>query len=151
MYVTLIMLPLIIVLLLLTYAVIRNIVRIWLDHRVKVALLERLEQRPDLIHSVEELQDLLDGHSSTPEEPKIDYVITGVVLAVIGVAFVIFNGTLGRSSIAVGAYFGGVACVAIGFLLAMAGLVLRFLSQRRLPTPGAAPKGWKRFAFWRED
>ena len=146
----LVLLPLIIVLMLLAYTVIRNIARLWLDHRVKVALLERFEQRPDLVHSVEELHDLLEGHSSTPEEPKIDYLITGVVLAVLGIGFVVFNGLLGRTYWAAGAYFGGVVCVALGFLLAMTGLILRFMQQ--VPTSAETRKSrWTWLFFWRRN
>jgi len=149
MYATIIIMPLVIVLLLLTYGVIRSIVRLWLDHRVKVALLERIEKHPELVHSDEELQDLIDGNSSSPEEPKLDYVLTGVILAVIGLAFVLFNGMVGRSMWATGAYFGGVTCVAIGFILVVVGLVLRFLSQRSLAPRPSERTGWRRLAFWR--
>lgn len=145
----LVLLPLIIVLILLAYTVIRNIVRLWLDHRVKVALLERLEQRPDLVHSVEELHDLLDGPGSSPEEPRIDYLITGVILAVLGIIFVVFNGWLGRTYWAAGAYFGGVVCVALGFLLAMTGLILRFMRQGAA-NPRATNSRWAWLFFWRK-
>lgn len=145
-----VLLPLIIVLILLAYTVIRNIVRLWLDHRVKVALLERLEQRPDLVHSVEELHDLLEGHSSTPDEPKIDYVFTGVLLALMGIGFVVFNVFFGRTYWAAGAYFGGVVCIALGFLLAMIGLILRFM--RQAPTrPEEKKSRWAWLFFWRRS
>ena len=62
------------------------------------------------------------------EQPvKTDLTLTGVSLTVIGVIFVLVNGVLGKSEWAVGAYFGGVACIVLGFVLCSVGLLVRFL------------------------
>ncbi|MBI3118376.1 MAG: hypothetical protein HYZ00_06805, partial [Candidatus Hydrogenedentes bacterium] len=57
----LIALPLVLAAIFLMYGLFRNLVRLWLDHRVKMALLEKLEHRPDLVNSVQDLQSLLES------------------------------------------------------------------------------------------
>ncbi len=114
----------------LAYIILREMMRVWLDHRVKMALLERLEHKPELLYSFKELQELLDD---TPvpvtRKHKTDPTLTGVFLALIGLISVIVYSLIGRSQWAVGAYFGGVACVVIGFLLTTIGLVARILRR----------------------
>ncbi len=122
--------PLVAAAITLAYIVLREMTRVWLDHRVKMALLERLEHKPELIYSFKELQELLDD---TPppvkRRHKTDLLLVGVFLAVIGLISVIIYSVIGRSQWAVGAYFGGVACVVIGFLLTALGLVERILRR----------------------
>lgn len=112
----------------LVYIIGREMMRVWINHRVKVALLERLEDRPELLYSFEELQELLDDRpAKAPRQVKADLTLTGVFLALIGLLFVLIYAAVGRSQWAVGAYFGGVGCVVIGFLLTTVGLVVRLL------------------------
>jgi hypothetical protein len=123
-------LPLLIVIVTLVYTVTRNIGRVWLEHRVRMVLLEKLEDQPELINSFHELHGLLDPKSSEDEKAgRQDYLLTGVMLAVLGVVCVILYSTIGGGRWAVGAYWGGVACVVLGFLLALLGLLLRFLAR----------------------
>jgi len=124
-----IMLPLLVVLIGLSVSIARNIARAWLDHRVKIALLERLEQRPGMLKSMDDLQALLDTPPQIEEDDqRVDYLLTGVFLAAIGLLCVLLGSALaGRN--AVGAYIGGVVCVALGFILALVGLAVRLLSR----------------------
>lgn len=129
-------LPLLIVVLTLFYTVIRNIGRVWLQHRVRMALLEKLEDRPELLNSFHELQDILDPSiSDNVNGPRLDYLLTGVVLALLGLISVILYSTVGSGRWAEGAYWGGVACVVLGFLLALLGLLLRFLARSPAERP----------------
>jgi len=122
--------PLVAAAITLAYIVLREMTRVWLDHRVKMALLERLEHKPELIYSFKELQELLDDTPQPVEQRhKTDLLLVGVFLAVIGLISVIIYSVIGRSQWAVGAYFGGVACVVIGFLLTALGLVERILRR----------------------
>ena len=122
--------PLVAAAITLTYIILREMARVWLDHRVKMALLERLEHKPELLYSFQELQELLDDSPLPVEQKnKTDLTMTGVFLALIGLISVILYGLIGRSQWAVGAYFGGVACVVIGFLLTTIGLVARILRR----------------------
>jgi hypothetical protein len=128
-YTFIITIPLILVLVALVVVVVRNLMHAWLDHRVKLALLDKLESRPELLRSFDELQELLDDSPREEDHSRQDFIITGVVLAVMGLLFVIRYGTYGAGRLAVGAYVGGVACVAIGFILAIVGLLTRFLAK----------------------
>ncbi len=132
----LLMLPVIIVLVTLIYSVVRHIGRLWLDHRVKMALLEKLERKPELLHSYEDLQSFVEGSSADQESTEsVDFALTGLLLAVIGVICVVLYATVGQGRWAVGAYWGGVACVALGFLLAILGVVVRFLTRTPIGHP----------------
>src|SRR5690606_33555477 len=96
-YTVLVALPLLIVLVLLVNTITRSIGRLWLDHRVKLALLEKLEKNPGLINSFDELQLLLDSTDTTEQRNNgQDILVTGVVLAVCGAACAIYFGNLGR-------------------------------------------------------
>ena len=125
--------PIVVAAITLIYIIGREMMRVWINHRVKVALLERLEDKPELLYSFEELQELLDDRPPpVARKSKTDLTLTGVFLALIGLIFVLIYASIGRSQWAVGAYFGGVGCVVIGFLLTTIGLVARLL--RRPPS-----------------
>lgn len=129
----LMLIPPVLALIYLIWAVARSIFNSWLEYRIRLALLQRAEQHPELLRLLEETP----GGSAEVEPTEvrsnsgqqIDLILTGISLTVIGLIFVVFNGMLGRSQWAVGAYFGGVACVVIGFLLATLGILLRFLER----------------------
>ncbi|OQB40419.1 MAG: hypothetical protein BWY09_00791 [Candidatus Hydrogenedentes bacterium ADurb.Bin179] len=122
--------PLVITVVTLVYIILREMTRVWLEHRVKMLLLERLERRPDLLYSIGEMQELLDGRSANEEENnKTNLAVTGLFLTLIGLLFVILNALIGSTQWGVGAYFGGVACVVVGFLLTTIGLVVRLLRR----------------------
>lgn len=122
--------PLIVAVVTLVYMIIREMTRVWLEHRVKMLLLERLEDKPELMYSFDEVQELLDGRPASEEQQtKVNLAATGLFLAIIGLLFVLLNAVIGRTQWGVGAYFGGVACVVIGFLLTTIGLVIRLLRR----------------------
>lgn len=127
MTVLIMMLPLFIVIVALTYLIARNIVQVWVDYRVRIALLERIEQSPELLDEFPELTGASPYKS--PGESIQFLTQTGAMLAVIGVVCVVLYATVGSGYWAVGAYWGGVACVALGFLLVLLGLLVRFLSK----------------------
>jgi len=143
-YIFFITVPLTAVLIGLIYTIFRNVGRLWLDHRVKLALLEKLESKPDLLRSFDELQTLLDDTPKNDAEPdRIDFIVTGVVLAVVGIVCAAIGGpTSGRT--AVGVYIGGVACVALGFILALVGLLSWFLSRAPVDHEGRISPWYKR-------
>lgn len=126
----LITLPLLLVIVGLISTIVRTMGRLWLDHRVKLALLEKLEKKPELLTSFEELQELLDN-SDVLEPPKrqADLLLTGILLALAGAICAVIFANVGRGQTAVGAYIGGVACVALGFLLTVAGLIVRIMAR----------------------
>jgi len=128
----------------------RSVGRLWLDHRVKLALLEKLEEKPHLLRSFDELQDLLDD---TPrhetDASRVNFMVTGAVLAVVGIVCVIVAQTAGSGRAAVGVYFGGVASVALGFILALVGLLTWFLARAPVTRTGDRPPPWySRLIAW---
>jgi hypothetical protein len=130
MRISLLAIPLIAAVGTLVYLTLREMARAWLQHRLRMLLLEWVERKPELSISNEELRELLEEiPGPSIESPKTDLVITGLYLALIGLIFVIVYALIGKSQWAVGAYFGGVACVVLGFLLTTVGFILRFLRR----------------------
>ena len=128
---SLLVIPVLLALVMLVYIIMRSLIRAWIEHRVRMAILEKAEKHPELLSAFEERSAEAKEVSlqENPEAPKVDITLVGVSLTVIGIVFVVFNSALGKSQWGVGAYFGGVACVVIGFLLVTIGLLLRFLEQ----------------------
>lgn len=135
-YLFFITVPLTAVILGLVFTIARNVGKLWMDHRVKVALLEKLETKPELLRSFDELQELLDAApKDDAEKQHVDYVVTGLVLALVGIGCVVVSASnSGRT--AVGVYVGGVACVALGFILALVGLLTWFLARTPISRSG---------------
>lgn len=134
-------LPLFIVIATITFLVMRNLVRLWLDHRVKMALLEKFETHPELLPGLRELQEVLDGPARQQEERRrLHYVWTGIFLALVGVGCALFAHAWLSGRYATGLYFGGLACVLLGFLLTLLGLAMRHLSRTAFPNATAAGK-----------
>lgn len=137
-----IILPLVMVIITMVATIVRNIARAWLDHHVKLALLDQLERKPELLKSVDELEAFLD---TSPREEEggagpVDFLLTGALLAGIGLVCAVLGGMFsGRQ--AVGVYIGGVICAVLGFVLAVVGVAIRFLSR----TPVKRERG----AWWR--
>lgn len=130
MRITILIVPFLVALAVFLYVVFRSLIRAWIDHRVRMALLEKVEHRPELLRAFEDLEQHPEPAPADEKQgPKADLTLTGVSLTVIGVIFVLVNGLLGKSQWAVGAYFGGVACIVLGFVLCSVGLLVRFLEH----------------------
>jgi len=144
-----IMLPLVIVLVAMTANIVRNIARAWLDHRVKLALLDQLERKPGLLNSMDALEELLDTTPADAEtQDQIDYLLTGAALAAIGLVCALL-GALFAGRQAAGIYIGGVICVALGFMLVMVGVATRFLA--RTPVERKTLSWWRRLLLGQSD
>ncbi len=131
----LILVPFALVLVTLLYGVLYAILRAWLDYRVKMKLLEKLETNPNLLHGEQRLVQMLTAdHGSAPRKPRQDYALTGLLIAAIGVGCILFGRMLRVGDVAVGTYLGGVLCLLLGLVLAGLGAVIKVLS--RDPTAG---------------
>jgi hypothetical protein len=132
-------LPLLIVLGTILYLVLRNLVRVWLDHRVRMGLLEKLEHRPELMAELPDLKEILEGPARQQEERRRQsYIWTGIFLALIGSSCALFAHLWLSGGYASGLYFGGVVCVPLGFVLTLLGLAMKLLSRTPLPANPAA-------------
>jgi hypothetical protein len=133
-----ILIPLVIVLITIFYGVLHALFRSWLDYRVKLAFLDKLERNPQLTASVAEIESVLKAGSDSASDRRQNYAVTGLLLAAIGVACVIVGRLLHTGEIAVGTYLGGFVCVLLGIVVGLLGLLIRLISQG--PASGAPAK-----------
>ncbi len=117
------------VLAVLLYGVVRILGRMWLEHRVRLTLLERIDKRPELAESVQGLMDLMGAAEPVSTKMRQDYAVTGVLLALIGGGCCLAGWMLHSGKLAVGIYVGGWVCVGAGFLLCLFGLFIRKLMR----------------------
>ncbi|MBI5090823.1 MAG: hypothetical protein HZB26_00080 [Candidatus Hydrogenedentes bacterium] len=129
----LIALPCALVLIIVVYGVISSLLKIWLEHRVKLAFMEKLDKNPGVLPPFQDVQAILEknGLSAVPRT-RHDYTLTGLLLAAIGVVCAIYGTNIGVGEIAVGTYIGGILCIGLGIALAVVGLLLRSMLK---PTP----------------
>lgn len=122
--------PLLVGIIALGYIIAANLLRVWLKHRLKLALLEKLQHDPSHGETLEELQALLDESASTTGgSVRVDYRILGVTLAALGLLSLLAAWLFGEPEWMTGLYFGGVICLAAGFILALLGLVVRYVER----------------------
>lgn len=122
--------PILLGIIALAYTIAANLLRVWIDHRVKIALLEKLQRDPARAPSPEELRELLEGSAEGRERrDTVDFVIAGSALAAMGVASAFTAWCFGGGGWLTGAYLGGIVCVIVGFILALLGMVVRYLTR----------------------
>lgn len=125
----LVIFPLIIVLTVLIYGIFRAFGSIWLEHRIRMVLLQRLQKKPELLDSMHELFDVIGAAEPLPPRNRQDFAVTGVILAVFGGALCTAGRIIHTGKLAVAIYGGGWACIILGFLLFVIGLIIRKLSR----------------------
>jgi hypothetical protein len=119
-----IIVPFGVVILLLALAL-RYLLRSWLDYRVRIAVLETMERRPELLgESADGGSDTLSGQVSS-RDGRTDYMITGISLGVIGISCVLVGWNMRVGQLAVGVYLGGIFCLCLGFVLGLVGFFVR--------------------------
>jgi hypothetical protein len=128
----LIVLPILAVAFAIVYGVFRSLGRIWIDYKVRLALLERIQETPELAESFQDLRGLV----LTKNAVRQNYPLTGVLLGLIGLGCVLAGKVLRVGQLAVGIYSGGLICIGLGVLLALAGIALQWFSRNpALPPP----------------
>jgi len=112
------------------FILLRNVGRVWLDHAIRLSLLERIEEHPELLDQVHGVLALLN-EPHKKRLPQQDYRVTGILLALIGIGccFIGVSVRAGRTASAV--YVGGYLCIGIAILLFLVGLLIRRLSRAR--------------------
>ncbi|MCP4645415.1 MAG: hypothetical protein GY851_33535 [bacterium] len=129
MQLALLIIPLGILIVTMVYGVTQSLLGSWLDYRLKLNYLDKLEKHPELI---DRSNSSADGSSPTQAPhlvAKQNYFLTGAILVALGLFFV-FGGRLVRvGEFAVGAYLGGILCVLLGLPLAGVGLLIRYLAK----------------------
>ena len=131
-----IILPLIVVLATVTYGIVRALGRIWLDHRIRLALLDKLQEKPELLESYTELQRIMaNGAEGRSGKPHQDYALTGILLAIIGIVCAVAGQSKDAGRLAVGLYAGGWICIVLGVILTLAGIFIRRLTRNLVTVP----------------
>lgn len=122
--------PLGIVIVAVTFGVARALLRVWLDHRLKLALLEKYESHPELFDSADEIATLSAQRDQLEKVPqRQDYTVTGIILTLMGVCCILAGRVIGVGKLAVGIYTGGFICVVLGILMGLVGLLIRALAK----------------------
>jgi hypothetical protein len=125
--------PLLLIFVTLAYGVVQVLVRAWLDYRVRIAFLEKLEKNPALFGAQADLPALMGSLTSTSSGiQRQNFSVTGLILAAIGIFCVVGGRLLRSGELAVGIYLGGVFCVVLGLIIALFGFIIRVMSR-----PGA--------------
>ena len=121
---TWILLLLLIVLAAFAVGVIRTLLRVWLDQRVRLAVWEQTGATPEA-----EAATIPGVPQARRELAKQDYVVTGAVLAALGLTGVIAGQLIGLGNLAVGLYLGGFICIGLGVLILLLGFLIRALAR----------------------
>lgn len=122
--------PLVLAVFAIVLGVLRSIVTAWLNYRLRLAVLRKLEKNPEMAGSPAEAQDLFEGLTTVSRDsaPQ-DYTLTGVALGVIGAGCILVGLNWRMGQLAAGVYWGGMICVFLGALLAMVGLVIGMMAR----------------------
>lgn len=122
--------PLLLILVTLAYGVVQVLVRAWLEYRVRLAFLDKLERNPALLGPQADLSKVIGGLSAaTGDSRRQNYALTGLILAGIGIACAIGGRLLRSGDLAVGIYLGGILCVFLGLIIALLGFVVRVMTK----------------------
>jgi hypothetical protein len=113
--------------------VVRYLLRSWLDYRVRIAVIETMDRPGNLISESENAGSAVSLNEASAGIGRIDYMITGIALAVIGAGCVLIGWNMRVGQLAVGVYLGGILCVCLGFLLALVGFLVRRMRRPLLP------------------
>lgn len=125
-----ILIPLAVILVTVLYGVLQALVQAWLDYRVRLTFLEKLEHNPQLAATSADLTNIVvAGSSNQGYSPKQNYAVTGLILAGIGLVCVGAGRFLRLGEVAVGAFLGGMACVFLGLIIALLGFIIRVASR----------------------
>jgi len=107
-----------------------SLFRVWVRHRLKMALLEKLQHDPNHPETLGELARLaLPAPEAGPDAPWVDHRIMGGALAAMGLLSVLVAWLVADPAWMTGVYVGGVVCVAVGAILALLGLVVRHIEK----------------------
>lgn len=129
------------------YGISHALGRLWVEHKMRLALLEKLQDRPDLIESFQELRTLILSENTKNGGTELlalagksgpasqSYPLTGIFLALIGGGCLFTGRAIRMGQFAAGIYTGGIICVAIGILLTVAGLLIQRLARRPVLPP----------------
>jgi len=129
--------PILAVMFAVAYGAFHALGRIWTEHKIRLALLERVQEKPELIEPFQELQDLAltANPAAWKTTDRQNYTLTGGILSIIGIGCGVAGRALRVGQLAVGLYTGGLICIGLGVLLALIGIAIQWLSRNPIPPP----------------
>lgn len=112
------------------YGILHALLRAWLDYRVRIAFLQRLEKNPSLLGPEPDIATAFAG--LLPAPPRIqrqNYALTGLVLALIGVGCAVTGRLMRSGEFAVGMFLAGVFCLILGMAIGLLGFIIRVMTR----------------------
>lgn len=132
----LVLIPLFVLAATLVFGLARALLHVWLEYRLKLALLEKYERDPKFFESSQDALDLVSIQKErSARETRQDYTVTGLMIGVIGVGCIALGRALSTGKLAVGIYIGGLGCVGLGVFIALVGFLIRALGQDSISAP----------------
>jgi len=111
----------------------RSLVRMWLDYRVRMAVLDKIESTSESFQSIDQVESVLSSLSEDGiSRERSNHLLTGVLTALLGLICIVVGRALRVGPVAVGLDMGGIVCVGIGVIIALVGTASWALSRRRL-------------------
>lgn len=127
--------PLLLILVTLAYGVAQVLVRAWLDYRVRIAFLEKLEKNPALVGPQADVPAIMSRIAATSfAYQRQNYALTGLLLTGFGIVFLVAGRLMRSGELAVGIFFGGVFCVLLGLIIALFGFIIRVMTRPNAPS-----------------
>lgn len=108
--------------------------RLWLDYRVRMAVLRKLEVGPQAVRTPADIDGImasLDPAAGQRSEARGDRLYTGLFVVLFGALSVVVGRSLRVGPVAVGLDMGGWTLVALGVALSLFGLVTHWLYRSR--------------------
>ncbi|MDZ4859698.1 MAG: hypothetical protein SGI88_12015 [Candidatus Hydrogenedentes bacterium] len=122
--------PLFLVLVTVMAGIVQVLSKSWLDYRFRIAFLDKLEKNPSLLGGATDLAAVVNGLSAGAGGiQRQNYRLTGLILAVLGVACAVGGRLMRSGEVAVGVYLGGVFCLVIGLVIALLGFMIHVMTR----------------------
>ncbi len=129
----LVVVPLVVVALLFG-AALRYLLRAWVDYQVRIAVLKSMDRDAGTLTEPGGAGGDAQPSSTPSSDGRVDFLLTGIALGVIGACCALIGWNLRVGQLAVGIYLGGIFNLCLGFLLGLAGLIARRLRSPRSRT-----------------
>lgn len=107
--------------------------RLWLDYRVRMAVLHKLEVGPQEVRTPADIDGIMASldPAARRNESRGDRLYTGLFIAVFGVLSIVLGRAMRVGPVAVGLDMGGWTLIALGAALSLFGLVTHLVYRGR--------------------
>ncbi len=123
--------PLLLLLVTVFYGIVQSLTHAWLDHRFRLAFLDKLERNPSLLGNQKDISSVVNSLSTGagPRLQRQNFGMTGLLLALIGLGFAVGGRLMRSGEVAVGIYLGGVLCLVLGLVIALLGFIIHVMTK----------------------